>query len=253
MFPGIPFLTSGKMSLIKAIIKRTYLDKPYPDRTLSKRQIDKIRAVAGNIRRYLAKHQILAWLLRTFLTAAIIAIIWALIHYYNDYARIQTNAEAYLAQVGVELKRRSNLIPNLVVAARKYAFHEEEIFKHVSDAREMLTQAKDIRQKIEAAEKFDAALSKLLAVVEQYPDLKATQSIQDLIRELSNTENRIAEQKWKYNETARTYNQLLTAFPTNILAKIYGCDRAMPYIAAEKDLLRTPELRFEWEEGFTDE
>jgi len=241
------------MSLIRAVIRRAYFDKLHPIRTLSHRQTDKIKALAEGLKTYLAKHQILAWLLRMFLTAAIAAIFWALIHWYNDYARVETRAEAYLAQVGVELKRRSNLIPNLVVATRKYAFHEEEVFKHVSDAREMFIRAKDAKEKMKAAAEIDAALSRLLAVVEQYPDLKATQSIQDLIKELSNTENRIAEEKGKYNEVARAYNQLLSAFPTNILGRIYGFGRQMPYIDAEGDLLTTPEVGFEWKEDFTDE
>jgi len=241
------------MSLIRAVIRKAYLDKLYPIRALSKRQINGIKTLAGSIKEYLAKHQILAWVLRVVLTAAIAAIVWALIHWYNDYAIVRTRAEAYFAQVGVELKRRSNLIPNLVVAARKYAFHEEEVFKHVSDAREMFIRAKDVKEKMQASAKLDAALSKLLAVVEQYPDLKATQSIQDLIKELSNTENRIAEQKAKYNEVARIYNQLLTTFPTNILGRIYGFGERMPYIAAEKDLLKTPEIEFKWKEDSKDE
>jgi len=241
------------MSLIRAVIRRAYLDKLSPVRTLSKRQINGIRTLAENAKKYLAKHQILAWLLRMLLTAAIAAVIWALIHWYNDYARVGTRAEAYFAQVGVELKRRTNLIPNLVVAARKYAFHEEEIFKHVSDAREMFIQAKSVKEKMQAAAELDAALSKLLALVERYPDLKATESIQDLIKELSNTENRIAEEKAKYNEVARMYNQLLSTFPTNILGRIYGFGQQKPYIGTENDLLKTPEVEFEWKEDSTDE
>lgn len=241
------------MSLIRAVIRRTYLDKLYPIRALSKRQLNGIKKLTGSIKECLAKHQILAWLLRTLLTVAVAAIVWTLIHWYNEYARVGTRAEAYFAQVGVELKRRNNLIPNLVVAARKYAFHEEEVFKHVSDAREMFIRAKDVKEKMQAAAKLDAALSKLLAVVEQYPDLKATESIQDLIKELSNTENRIAEQKGKYNEVARIYNQLLTTFPTNILGRVYGFGQRIPYIGAEKDLLKTPEVDFEWKEDSTDE
>lgn len=241
------------MSLIRAVIKRTYLGKLYPIRALSKRQLNGIKKLTGSIKEYFAKHQILAWLLRTLLTVAIAAIVWTLVHWYNEYARVGTRAEAYFAQVGVELKRRNNLIPNLVVAARKYAFHEEEVFKHVSDAREMFIRAKDVKEKMQAAAKLDAALSKLLAVVEQYPDLKATESIQDLIKELSNTENRIAEQKGKYNEVARIYNQLLTTFPTNILGRVYGFGQRIPYIGAEKDLLKTPEVDFEWKEDSTDE
>ena len=241
------------MSLIRAVIRKTYLDKLYPIRALSKRQLNGIKKLTGSIKEYFAKHQILAWLLRTLLTVAIAAIVWTLVYWYNEYARVGTRAEAYFAQVGVELKRRNNLIPNLVVAARKYAFHEEEVFKHVSDAREMFIRAKDVKEKMQAAAKLDAALSKLLAVVEQYPDLKATESIQDLIKELSNTENRIAEQKGKYNEVARIYNQLLTTFPTNILGRVYGFGQRMPYIGAEKDLLKTPKVDFEWKEDSTDE
>jgi len=241
------------MSLIKAVIRRTYVDKLYPIRALSKRQLNGIKKLTGSIKEYFAKHQILAWLLRTLLTVAVVAIVWTLIHWYNEYARVGTRTEAYFAQVGVELKRRNNLIPNLVVAARKYAFHEEEVFKHVSDAREMFVRAKDVKEKMQAAAKLNAALSKLLAVVEQYPDLKATESIQDLIKELSNTENRIAEQKAKYNEVARIYNQLLSTFPTNILGIIYGFGRRKPYIGAESDLLKAPEVDFEWKEDSTDE
>jgi len=241
------------MSLIKAVIKRAYFDELHPIRTLSNRQINRIKAIAENIKKYLAKHQFLAWLFRMILTVAVVTIAWALIHWYNDCARLVTDAEAYFAQVGVELKRRSNLIPNLVVAVRKYAFHEEEIFKHVSDARETLIQARGTREKIEAAASLDAALSKLLALVEQYPDLKATQTMQDLIRELANTENRIAEQKEKYNGVAQAYNQLLSAFPTNILGRIYGFSHRMRYIGAEKDLLNSPEVELEWRVNFMDD
>jgi len=241
------------MSLINAVIRRAYRDKLYPTRKLAKKPIDVIRTLAHNLRTYLAKHEILAWFLRILLTAAIAAVIYALIHWYNDCSRALTRAEAYFAQVGVELKRRGNLIPNLVAATGKYVLHEEEVFKYVSDAREMFVQAKDVKQKVEAAARLETALSKLLAVVENYPELKATQSVQDLIKELSNTENRIAEQKGKYNEEARKYNQILSSFPTNILGRLYGFTRRMPYIAGEKDMLGTPEVELEWKEDFKDE
>lgn len=232
------------MALIKAVIKKLYLEES--NQTLPKKSVNSIKDVTSNMKKYLNKHQFLAWSIRIFLTATVAALLWALIHCYNDYAKLLTRAQAYSAQIGVELKRRNNLIPSLVIMVKQYAVHEEEIFKHISDAREMFVRAKGGKQKMQAAFGLDAALSKLLAIVEQYPDLKATRSIQDLIKELSGTEDRIAKQKERYNEIARHYNQLLSTFPTNILGMIYGFGQKMPYVGIEEEVLKMPEISSEW-------
>lgn len=239
--------------MIKTVIQRLYPSEVAAFPALPPQKLTGIRAVIKDIQEYLDKHEFLAGTLKVLLVAVIAAAIWGLIHSYNAYASWKTNAQAYFAQVGVELKRRNNLVPNLIVAVKKYAVHEEEIFKHVSDAREMLVQAKGIQEKMQAAHQLDTALSKLLAVVEQYPDLKATQSVQDLIKEIANTEDRIAEQKGKYNEAAKEYNQLFTAFPTNILGKIYGFRRPLPYMGIEEDKLEVPRIQSEWKEDLSNE
>ncbi len=242
------------MSLIGAVVKALYANEINGNKEQSKKS--KKRGFDGlkkSLVKFFEKHNSLVWTCRIIAAAAIATVAWGLIHSYNDYARYNTRAIAYFAHVGVELKRRNNLIPNLIMAAKKYAGHEGEVFKHVCDARELLTNAKTVPDKIQAGKTLDAAFSRLLAVFEQYPDLKATQSIQDLIKELSNTEDRIATEKMKYNEVARAFNQLRKTFPTNILGLVYGFNKNLPYIGSEEDILKTPNVQLEWKEDSRNE
>ena len=242
------------MSLIGAVVKALYANEINADQAQpKKRGRGGIREIKKAFGKFLEKHNSLVWTFRIIAAAVVATLAWGLIHSYNDYARYNTRATAYFAHVGVELKRRNNLIPNLIMAAKRYAVHEGEVFRHVCDARELFTNAKSATDKIRTAGELDMALSRLLAIFEQYPDLKATQSMQDLIKELSNTEDRIATEKMKYNEVARAFNQLRQTFPTNILGVIYGFNKNIPYIGSEEDILKAPEVQLEWKEDSRNE
>lgn len=237
------------MSMIGAVVRALYANEINTDRTQpKKRGRSGIRGIKKSLRKFIESHSSFVWACRIIAAAAVSVFAWSFIHCYNDYARYNTRAGAYFAQVGVELKRRNNLIPNLIMAADKYAVHEGEIFKHVCDARELLINAKSAKDKIQAAGELDSALSRLLAIFEQYPNLKATQSMQDLIKELSNTEDRIAAEKTKYNEVARSFNQIRHTFPTNILGLLYGFNKNLPYIGSGDDILETPKVQLKWKE-----
>lgn len=235
------------MSVIKAVIRSIYAKDFNAGQNEPVRSQSSIKAALDRVGKFFSEHNGFAWVLKILLAAAIGTTVWGLIYCYNNYARLDTRSEAYFAQVGVELKRRDNLIPNLVMTAKRYSTHEGAVFRHVSDAREMLTRAGSVKDKIKAANELDMALSRLLAIFEQYPDLKAIQSIQDLIKELSNTENRIADEKSKYNDVVREFNQLRHTFPTNILGSIFGFNEDLPYIGTSEDLLKTPNVLLEWE------
>jgi LemA protein len=201
--------------------------------------LNKVKLVFVKLDRYFSKHPVLSKVFRIMLSIISISIIFSLIHFYNDFGRLATRAEAGYAQIGKEVRRRNNLVPNLISTIENYIFHERKVFEHVSDAREVFFNIREA-VKSEKSSELNSVLSKLLALVEQYPNLKATESIQDLIKELVNTEDRIAEEKAKYNENARHFNQMLTVFPTNVLCKIYGYGRQYPYVSTDEDFLKVP-------------
>lgn len=232
------------MELVGVAIKRLYQKELEELKNYQKDKINKIKKAVQEIKKFYIRYPFLLWVTRIIVVAMILTISGYAIKSYNKYSSYKATCNEYFAQIGVELKRRNNLIPNLIIAVGKYSVHEQEIFKYVVNAREVFANSKDMTKKIEASKQLDGALTKLLAMVENYPDLKATQSIQDLIKELTNTENRIADWKGKYNNSARMFNGLLTNFPTNILGKIFGIKRQISYISTDEDLLKAPILEF---------
>lgn len=143
---------------------------------------------------------------------------------YNLLTSWEVVADARRADLDQELRRRKNLIPNIVRAVKQYAVHEQVMFKYVCDARDMFEALRAFSAAKAGAGDADMAktLAGLVALAEQYPDLKATQTVQDLIREAAETENRIAAAKKDFNKAAETYNQYCTVFPGNIFAALYG-------------------------------
>jgi len=184
----------------------------------------------------------LAWTLRISIPLSVMLLWLGVTVTYNLYATYRSNCEMFYAQVGVEIKRREDLIPNLVNCVSRYEIHEKEIFRHVSDARQALAGAGGIDEKVAASRAMQGALGRLLAIVEQYPNLKASEPVQSLVKELANTENRIAEGKGKYNESARAFNNFYTNFPTNFLAWCFCIRKPVPYINTDEDMLRTHAL-----------
>ncbi len=162
----------------------------------------------------------------------------------NSLISADENISNSWAQVENVLQRRSDLIPNLVQTVKGYAKHEEEIFDHVADARAKLAGATTMAGKIEADQQLTGALSRLLVVAERYPDLKANQNFQSLQDELSGTENRIAVERMRFNETVKDYNVQVRRFPSNIAASLFGFDKKEIYFKAEEGAKAAPKVQF---------
>ncbi|MGD0336401.1 MAG: LemA family protein, partial [Candidatus Omnitrophota bacterium] len=148
------------------------------------------------------------------------------------------------AQVENQLQRRNDLIPNLVNTVKGYAAHEKTVFEDVTNARSQWGKAATMEDKVKAAGAIDAALSRLLLVVENYPNLKADQTFLRLMDELSGTENRIAVERMRYNEAVRDYNITVRMFPGNVIAGMFGYKPATEYFKAEEKAKTVPEVRF---------
>jgi LemA protein len=145
---------------------------------------------------------------------------------YNSLVTMDEGVKAAWAQVENQLQRRYDLIPNLVETVKGYASHEEEVFLKVTEARSKVGSAGSVSDKIAANNSLSSALSRLLVVVERYPELKANTNFLRLQDELAGTENRIAVERRRYNESVRAFNTTIRRFPTNIIAGIFGFEKA---------------------------
>jgi LemA protein len=164
---------------------------------------------------------------------------------YNQLVTLNESVDTAWAQVENVLQRRNDLIPNLVNTVKGYAAHEKKVFIDVTEARAKVGQAQTIPQKVEANNQLTAALGRLLLVVERYPDLKANQNFLALQDELAGTENRIAVERRRYNETVKAYNVFVRRFPNNFLASIFGYTRENVYFKADEEAKKAPEVKFD--------
>lgn len=166
---------------------------------------------------------------------AIIAIIaGSLVSGYNGLVDKQANVENASAQIQTYLQRRADLIPNLVETVKGYATHEEEVYTALADARAKLNSASTAEDFSEANASFESALSRLLVVVENYPELKANENFIALQDELEGTENRIATARKDYNDSVTEYNKAIKKFPTVIIAGMFGFEKADLFEATEE-------------------
>jgi len=163
---------------------------------------------------------------------------------YNTLVRMDEQIKASWAQVENQLQRRYDLIPNYVETVKGYAKHEKEVFVKVTEARSKVAGAKSIPDKIRANNELSAALSRLLVVVERYPELKANQNFIRLQDELAGTENRIAVERRRFNEAVRAYNTKLRSFPTNIIASMFGFKPAT-FFQVPKERQKAPKVKFD--------
>ena len=154
--------------------------------------------------------------------AAVVIIGGWLISTYNGLVQKNEGVSEKWSQIDTNLQRRADLIPNLVNVVKGYAAHETEVFTAVADARSKLAGAGSPAEAAAAEGEMNSALSRLLAISEAYPELKANENFIQLQDELAGTENRIATSRRDYNEEVREFNRLVKTFPRNILAGIFG-------------------------------
>ncbi len=151
---------------------------------------------------------------------------------YNKLIRLHEEVKAAWSNVDVQLKRRADLIPNLVNVVKGYAKHESDIFKYIADSRTKLLNAKTPSDEIKASNQLESAISKLLVIVERYPELKASEEFTRLMDNLEGTENRIAVARKRYNDIVKIYNSTIKSIPYNIIASRMGL-KPMPYFTVE--------------------
>lgn len=161
------------------------------------------------------------WILWVLIAVAVILVIM-FIYYFNRFNVLANRIDNSLSQIDVQLKRRTDLIPNLVESVKGYMKHEKAAIKAVTDARKALVSAKGVEGKIKANDKLEGVLGRLFAIAENYPDLKANTTFLELQRELSTTEDRIAYARQFYNDSVLTYNNLVKTMPGAIFASLYG-------------------------------
>ena len=162
---------------------------------------------------------------------------------YNRVIAMDENVKGRWAQVENQLKRRYDLIPNLVETVKGYAAHEKELFQSIAEARTKYFQAKDIKGKIESSNQLETALSRLLLLREQYPQLKANESFLKLQDSLEGTENRIAVERKRYNDAVQALNTYIRTFFGRFFASLAGVSSASYYEVPEAEQA-SPKVKF---------
>lgn len=162
---------------------------------------------------------------------------------YNKLVRLDNEVDNAFAQVQVAVKRRADLIPNLVETVKGYASHEEETLTKITEARSQVNNASNPEELAQADANLTEQIRNLNVSVEAYPELKANQNFLDLQAQLEGTENRISTERRRYNETVKEYNQTVRSFPMNLFAGIMGFDKKQYFEAApnEQD---APDVKF---------
>ena len=183
----------------------------------------------------------------TLLIVIVVLVILALIYIsmYNGLQKAKVNTEESWSQIDVQLKRRNDLIPNLVETTKGYAKHEKETLAQVINLRNQLTElpADAHAQKMEVSNQLTDTLKSIFALAEAYPDLKANQEFTKLMEELTNTENKIAYSRQLFNSSAANFNQRLLTFPSNIVAKIHHFTK-VDYLEVPTEENEAPKVSF---------
>ena len=175
--------------------------------------------------------------------AILLVLLLVVVAMYNRLVRLRNRSENTWAQVDVQLRRRYDLIPNLVEAVRGYAAHERETFEEVTKARAAAQQAQGVEQQAQAENMLTAALGRLFAVAEAYPQLRATENFQQLQAQLAEVEQNIVIARQVYNDTVLTYDNALETVPTNIVAGLFNFS-PRAYFETEGVTREAPSVQF---------
>jgi LemA protein len=186
----------------------------------------------------------MSWWVWLVILGAIVLIAVLLVGMYNKLVRLRNHAENAWAQVDVQLRKRYDLIPNLVEAVKGYAAHERGVFEEVTEARTRAQQAQGVQDQAQAENALTAAIGRLFAVAEAYPELRATENFQQLQAQLSEVEGQIAVARQVYNDTVLSYENALETVPTSVIAGIFNF-RPREYFEVEDAAMReAPQVSF---------
>jgi LemA protein len=177
------------------------------------------------------------------LVALLVILAIAVVVLYNRLVRLRNRSENAWAQVDVQLRRRYDLIPNIVEAVKGYASHERQTFEEVTRARTAAQQAQGVEKQADAENVLTAAIGRLFAVAEQYPQLRATENFQQLQAQLADVEQSIAVSRQVYNDTVLTYDNALETVPTNIVAGTFNF-APREYFETEDATREAPAVQF---------
>jgi len=178
-----------------------------------------------------------------FLGILVLLVVW-FIAMYNGLVALRNAVRNAWAQIDVQLKRRHDLIPNLVETVKGYAGHEKETLENVTRARAQAVSATGVGQQAQAEQQLSGALGRLMLVVEQYPQLKANQNFLTLQEELTSTENKIGFSRQNYNDTVMTYNTRIESVPTNIVAGMFQFTPEQFFELQEEAAREAPKVSF---------
>ena len=170
-----------------------------------------------------------------YILLAVVLVGLYLVSFYNSLASLQVKIKEAWSQIDVQLKRRVDLIPNLVETVKGYASHEKEVFENVTKARSALMSAQTPKEAGEADNMLSGALKSLFAIAEAYPELKAQEGFVNLQKELSDTEDKVAYSRQFFNTVVRQFNEKIVMFPGNFIAGIFGFKQADFFEADEKE------------------
>ncbi|HWQ56049.1 MAG TPA: LemA family protein [Bryobacteraceae bacterium] len=186
----------------------------------------------------------LLWIVVAVVVVAVVAMGAQFVGVRNQLATDREGINAAWSQVDVALQRRSDLIPNLVETVKGFASQEKDVIASVANARAQLAGARSPQERIQANTQLDSALSRLLVVVENYPQLRSNENFLRLQDELAGTENRIAVERRKYNEAVQKYNTRIELFPNNVVASLSGFARNDAYFKTDPGARTAPAVKF---------
>jgi LemA protein len=175
--------------------------------------------------------------------AVLVLVALILVVLYNKLVRLRNRAENAWAQVDVQLRRRYDLVPNLVETVKGYASHERATFEEVTRARTAAQQAQTVPEQAEAENVLTAAIGRLFAIAEDYPELRASENFRQLQEQLEETETKIAVARQIYNDAVLTYDTALESVPTNVIAGFFNFE-PKPYFETEETTREAPRVQF---------
>ena len=183
------------------------------------------------------------WLYIILILVVLVIIFGTVVHMYNRLVNLRNRVKNSYAQIDVQLKRRNDLIPNLVETVKGYASHEKGVLEEVTKARSNVMNASGVKETSAADNQLTGALKTLFAVAENYPDLKANSNFQQLQEQLSDTEDKISYSRQFYNDTVLMYNNACQQFPSNLLAGMFGF-KEEEFFEADTSSREVPKVEF---------